>query len=101
MAKKKKTPKSETKRLDLGAISTSLPSEPIYTFGDISKENNNPNVNEEKILDEKLKELNLVRKKIPKDGACMFRAVADQVYYSQAMHLLGKEAIHFSIYSLS
>uniref|UniRef100_W5MR34 ubiquitinyl hydrolase 1 n=1 Tax=Lepisosteus oculatus TaxID=7918 RepID=W5MR34_LEPOC len=41
----------------------------------------------EKLMDEYLKSLGLYRKKIAKDGSCLFRAVAEQVLLCQSRHL--------------
>ncbi|XP_066574523.1 OTU domain-containing protein 4 isoform X2 [Amia ocellicauda] len=43
--------------------------------------------NAEKFMDEYLQALGLCRKKIAKDGSCLFRAVAEQVLLSQSRHL--------------
>lgn len=58
---------------------------PAFVFGD---ETTSPVLNgeEEKQLDLKLSELGLVRKQIPKDGACLFRAVSEQLYLTQLHH---------------
>uniref|UniRef100_A0A3B4YQ89 ubiquitinyl hydrolase 1 n=1 Tax=Seriola lalandi dorsalis TaxID=1841481 RepID=A0A3B4YQ89_SERLL len=40
----------------------------------------------EKLMDEYLKSLGLHRKKIAKDGSCLFRAVAEQVLHCQSLH---------------
>ncbi|XP_074518247.1 OTU domain-containing protein 4 [Halichoeres trimaculatus] len=40
----------------------------------------------EKQMDEYLKSLGFQRKKIAKDGSCLFRAVAEQVLHSQSLH---------------
>ncbi|XP_056156224.1 OTU domain-containing protein 4 [Lampris incognitus] len=40
----------------------------------------------EKLMDEYLKSIGLHRKKIAKDGSCLFRAVAEQVLHSQTLH---------------
>ncbi|PRP82665.1 glycoside hydrolase family 81 protein [Planoprotostelium fungivorum] len=56
----------------------------MFKFGDTSKEQ--PLADEEGLLDSKLKSLGLLRKKIPKDGACLFRAVSDQVLLTQRYH---------------
>ncbi|XP_067379699.1 OTU domain-containing protein 4 isoform X2 [Channa argus] len=40
----------------------------------------------EKLMDDYLKSLGLHRKKIAKDGSCLFRAVAEQVLHSQNLH---------------
>lgn len=54
-------------------------------FGDMSMEKRNQ-AEEEAMLDQLLEELNLVRKPIPKDGACLFSAVSDQIYLTQTKH---------------
>eukprot|EP01117_Protostelium_nocturnum_P010799 TRINITY_DN3894_c0_g1_i2.p1 TRINITY_DN3894_c0_g1~~TRINITY_DN3894_c0_g1_i2.p1 ORF type:complete len:556 (-),score=189.29 TRINITY_DN3894_c0_g1_i2:179-1846(-) len=56
-----------------------------FHFGDVSKEQKGM-VDEEGILDSKLSSLGLIRKKIPKDGACLFRAAADQLMSTQTFH---------------
>ncbi|CAH1268049.1 ALG13 [Branchiostoma lanceolatum] len=43
-------------------------------------------------MDEHLSSLGLVRKPIAKDGSCLFRAVAEQVFHCQARHLEVREA---------
>nr|XP_020442306.1 OTU domain-containing protein 4 [Monopterus albus] len=40
----------------------------------------------EKLMDDYLKTLGLHRKKIAKDGSCLFRAVAEQVLHCQSLH---------------
>ncbi|XP_029938033.1 OTU domain-containing protein 4-like isoform X1 [Salarias fasciatus] len=40
----------------------------------------------EKLMDEYLKSIGLVRKKVAKDGSCLFRAVAEQVLHCQNLH---------------
>ncbi|XP_070710476.1 OTU domain-containing protein 4 [Pempheris klunzingeri] len=40
----------------------------------------------EKLMDDHLKSLGLHRKKIAKDGSCLFRAVAEQVLHCQSLH---------------
>uniref|UniRef100_A0AAQ6ADV9 ubiquitinyl hydrolase 1 n=1 Tax=Amphiprion ocellaris TaxID=80972 RepID=A0AAQ6ADV9_AMPOC len=40
----------------------------------------------EKAMDEYLKSIDLHRKKIAKDGSCLFRAVAEQVLHCQSLH---------------
>ncbi|XP_068569276.1 OTU domain-containing protein 4 [Cebidichthys violaceus] len=40
----------------------------------------------EKLMDDYLKSLDLHRKKIAKDGSCLFRAVAEQVLHCQSLH---------------
>ncbi|KAM8747425.1 OTU domain-containing protein 4 isoform 1-T1 [Acanthopagrus schlegelii] len=40
----------------------------------------------EKLMDDYLKSLGLHRKKIAKDGSCLFRAVAEQVLHCQSLH---------------
>uniref|UniRef100_A0A667WQ86 ubiquitinyl hydrolase 1 n=1 Tax=Myripristis murdjan TaxID=586833 RepID=A0A667WQ86_9TELE len=40
----------------------------------------------EKCMDDYLKSIGLQRKKIAKDGSCLFRAVAEQVLHSQSLH---------------
>ncbi|XP_060793741.1 OTU domain-containing protein 4 isoform X2 [Neoarius graeffei] len=40
----------------------------------------------EKLMDEQLKAEGLYRKKIAKDGSCLFRAVAEQVLHCQSLH---------------
>ncbi|XP_072314742.1 OTU domain-containing protein 4 [Eucyclogobius newberryi] len=40
----------------------------------------------EKHMDDYLKSIGLQRKKIAKDGSCLFRAVAEQVLHSQSLH---------------
>ncbi|XP_039996977.1 OTU domain-containing protein 4 isoform X2 [Xiphias gladius] len=40
----------------------------------------------EKMMDDYLKSLGLHRKKIAKDGSCLFRAVAEQVLHCQSLH---------------
>ncbi|KAK5848145.1 hypothetical protein PBY51_005785 [Eleginops maclovinus] len=40
----------------------------------------------EKLMDDYLKSVGLHRKKIAKDGSCLFRAVAEQVLHSQNLH---------------
>uniref|UniRef100_A0A3Q1G7W1 ubiquitinyl hydrolase 1 n=1 Tax=Acanthochromis polyacanthus TaxID=80966 RepID=A0A3Q1G7W1_9TELE len=40
----------------------------------------------EKAMDEYLKSIGLHRKKIAKDGSCLFRAVAEQVLHCQSLH---------------
>ncbi|XP_078682683.1 uncharacterized protein LOC144917039 isoform X10 [Branchiostoma floridae x Branchiostoma belcheri] len=42
-------------------------------------------------MDEYLSSLGLVRKPIAKDGSCLFRAVAEQVFHCQARHLEVRE----------
>ncbi|MEQ2195908.1 OTU domain-containing protein 4 [Xenoophorus captivus] len=42
--------------------------------------------NAEKQMDNYLKSLGLHRKKIAKDGSCLFRAVAEQVLHCQSLH---------------
>jgi hypothetical protein len=41
---------------------------------------------EERAIDQRLASLQLCRKQVPKDGACMFRAIAEFVYGSQSLH---------------
>jgi len=60
-------------------------------FGDTSVEKNIKLEEELKTLDEMLKKRGLERLKIPKDGACMFRAVADQISLTQSTHLLVRQ----------
>ncbi|XP_035681098.1 putative bifunctional UDP-N-acetylglucosamine transferase and deubiquitinase ALG13 isoform X3 [Branchiostoma floridae] len=43
-------------------------------------------------MDDYLSSLGLVRKPIAKDGSCLFRAVAEQVFHCQARHLEVREA---------
>uniref|UniRef100_A0A3B4FHP6 ubiquitinyl hydrolase 1 n=1 Tax=Pundamilia nyererei TaxID=303518 RepID=A0A3B4FHP6_9CICH len=40
----------------------------------------------EKLMDDYLKSIGLHRKKIAKDGSCLFRAVAEQVLHCQSLH---------------
>ncbi|KAF0028988.1 hypothetical protein F2P81_018093 [Scophthalmus maximus] len=40
----------------------------------------------ERLMDDHLKSIGLHRKKIAKDGSCLFRAVAEQVLQSQSLH---------------
>uniref|UniRef100_A0A4W5L5Y2 ubiquitinyl hydrolase 1 n=1 Tax=Hucho hucho TaxID=62062 RepID=A0A4W5L5Y2_9TELE len=40
----------------------------------------------EKCMDEYLKSIGFHRKKIAKDGSCLFRAVAEQVLHCQSLH---------------
>ncbi|KAM9335206.1 OTU domain-containing protein 4 [Symphorus nematophorus] len=40
----------------------------------------------EKLMDDHLKSIGLHRKKIAKDGSCLFRAVAEQVLHCQSLH---------------
>ncbi|XP_027143343.1 OTU domain-containing protein 4 [Larimichthys crocea] len=40
----------------------------------------------ERLMDEHLKSLGLHRKKVAKDGSCLFRAVAEQVLHCQSLH---------------
>ncbi|KAK2863281.1 hypothetical protein Q5P01_002814 [Channa striata] len=40
----------------------------------------------EKLMDDYLKSLGLHRKKIAKDGSCLFRAVAEQILHNQTLH---------------
>eukprot|EP01118_Nematostelium_gracile_P018894 TRINITY_DN8561_c0_g1_i2.p1 TRINITY_DN8561_c0_g1~~TRINITY_DN8561_c0_g1_i2.p1 ORF type:complete len:248 (-),score=23.72 TRINITY_DN8561_c0_g1_i2:18-671(-) len=81
-----------TLKLDLkGNITKSSPppqkQEPKYVFGDLSKDDDSKDVgSEEKLIDSKLNGMNLTRKKIPKDGACLFRAISDRVLLSQSYH---------------
>jgi len=74
--------------------------EPKFTFGDISvnREDISDKLFEETKLDIKLTQLNLIRKKIPKDGACLFRATSDQLFYSQSLHnKLRQDCVDFMI----
>eukprot|EP01116_Phalansterium_solitarium_P022330 TRINITY_DN7329_c0_g1_i1.p1 TRINITY_DN7329_c0_g1~~TRINITY_DN7329_c0_g1_i1.p1 ORF type:complete len:886 (+),score=175.53 TRINITY_DN7329_c0_g1_i1:136-2793(+) len=87
---KKKSKKPVTPVKDSAIPSTAEPNGPVtnasvsqYRFGDIFESDNN---DEEALLDAKLSALGLARKRIPKDGACLFRAVAEQLYYTQTMH---------------
>ena len=48
--------------------------------------NDDLTIQKEKQLVEKLKSKGLVRKEIPKDGACLFRAVSEQIFGSQEYH---------------
>uniref|UniRef100_T2MDP5 OTU domain-containing protein 4 n=1 Tax=Hydra vulgaris TaxID=6087 RepID=T2MDP5_HYDVU len=45
-----------------------------------------PTNNSESAMDEYFTKLNLYRKPIVKDGSCLFRVVAEQVYHTQAKH---------------
>uniref|UniRef100_A0A3P8T7T4 ubiquitinyl hydrolase 1 n=1 Tax=Amphiprion percula TaxID=161767 RepID=A0A3P8T7T4_AMPPE len=53
-------------------------------FGGIAPSNEERGV--EKAMDEYLKSIDLHRKKIAKDGSCLFRAVAEQVLQCQSLH---------------
>lgn len=51
---------------------------------------------EEAAMDTYLRSKGLYRKKIAKDGSCLFRAVAEQVLHSQARHLeIRKSCINY------
>lgn len=54
------------------------------------------NTNHETAMDTFLRKLGLYRKPIAKDGSCLFRAVAEQVFHCQAEHSrVRKECIEF------
>jgi len=48
---------------------------------------------EDELIDNKLDKLNLIRKHIPKDGACLFRAIAESIYNKQGDHLKVRQEI--------
>jgi hypothetical protein len=50
------------------------------------QQNRKPPEIEEGQLDEQIAKLGFVRNKIPKDGACLFRAVSEAVFGSQIFH---------------
>jgi len=95
MVKKKFQQNSTTIKIDFKGntkqLSPNLPKkeEPKYTFGDVSVERDESaaqRISEEELIDSKLASLHLCRKKIPKDGACLFRAISDQLLHSQSLH---------------
>merc|ERR1712100_307064 len=47
--------------------------------------------NDEQQMKNVLKEQNLYKKEIPKDGACLFRAVAELIYGTQELHLKARK----------
>ena len=96
---------SNSLKLDLKSPKLSPPikkeEQPKYVFGDLSVEKEeNTQISEVDLLDKKLEQLQLIRKKIPKDGACMFRAISEQLFYSQAMHFKGIIFLIFHLMNL-
>lgn len=71
-----------------------------YAFGDVSVDSTVKN--QESIMDSKLKKLNLIRRAIPKDGSCLYRAVCSQKFGNQNFHYLCKPRsvilLHFIIF---
>jgi hypothetical protein len=58
----------------------------LQTKNNTSPTSRNSLDEELQILDAKLKSRGLIRHQIPKDGACLFRAVAEYIYGSQTLH---------------
>lgn len=56
-------------------------------FSDISSEDFHEG--EEKLLDQRFEKTNLIRKSIPRDGACLFSAIADQLCGTPNLHFKG------------
>ena len=56
-----------------------------FQFGDTSDSKQNL---DETLMESKLNSLNLVRKSIPKDGSCLFRAICSAYFGNQNYHFL-------------